>query len=530
MDHLGIQVIGEQIYSDLLPGITNVTDRLWNYAFYPWFAWAYEKEGMPEEGDAFAEALRRAEVLNTLVAAVHEWENGEDPFLHGGGLVGRQKLLGAARQIVDGDVISLEEFAPVDAPRQYFANRRGGLGQYYLGALRGLKLLQWDAKSGAQISDSRGAHLAEAFDGCVNRARFFECLKSPNLDLERARELASFCPCHLNGMRGVRDLLEDLLLNRAGGLFHEEEGDRRRQTMLLLLASAAHASGAETSIDTQLASWNFREAAYSGVWLDGSPLFLPEGFQKTLVHWRGYQRHELMSVALQGIFWAGLFSLAGGAQEVASPTAYADWFIARFGAVLNNLGPLTTSMEQVKTRHCLELPSLEDFENPEHELALAHGLLGFAQNGEADECVVGALKVLLRLYGRSDGRDPYESFPFAPDYFRDYPLNLKSLFDIADPSQTFGDWIRRLVLDWGIAAHLRVAFRKLHREGLDTFKIRPGEDRYWCLGQGEIPPPTWTTPRLSQAVRMLFDLGLLDRDLLPTDAGRSMLIEEGLLA
>lgn len=36
LDHLGIQQLPARIFSNLLPGITVVTDRDANYSFYPW--------------------------------------------------------------------------------------------------------------------------------------------------------------------------------------------------------------------------------------------------------------------------------------------------------------------------------------------------------------------------------------------------------------------------------------------------------------------------------------------------------------
>ncbi len=35
-DHLGVGAPSEHLYAQLLPGITNVTDRARYYSFYPW--------------------------------------------------------------------------------------------------------------------------------------------------------------------------------------------------------------------------------------------------------------------------------------------------------------------------------------------------------------------------------------------------------------------------------------------------------------------------------------------------------------
>ena len=45
LDHLGVQAPCIHIYSDLLPGITNVTDRARYYSFYPWLLSRFEASG-----------------------------------------------------------------------------------------------------------------------------------------------------------------------------------------------------------------------------------------------------------------------------------------------------------------------------------------------------------------------------------------------------------------------------------------------------------------------------------------------------
>ncbi|CAN0583738.1 unnamed protein product, partial [Ectocarpus sp. 12 AP-2014] len=44
LDHLGAQAPCIQIYGQLLPGITNVTDRARYYSFYPWLFTVLEKQ------------------------------------------------------------------------------------------------------------------------------------------------------------------------------------------------------------------------------------------------------------------------------------------------------------------------------------------------------------------------------------------------------------------------------------------------------------------------------------------------------
>ena len=59
LDHLAVQEPCINIYGQLLPGITNVTDRARYYSFYPWFVWAFDKSNIAHTDEAFEEFFRR---------------------------------------------------------------------------------------------------------------------------------------------------------------------------------------------------------------------------------------------------------------------------------------------------------------------------------------------------------------------------------------------------------------------------------------------------------------------------------------
>jgi len=44
LDQLGVQMISITLYGELLPGLTNVTDRVRYYSFYPWVLHKYAKD------------------------------------------------------------------------------------------------------------------------------------------------------------------------------------------------------------------------------------------------------------------------------------------------------------------------------------------------------------------------------------------------------------------------------------------------------------------------------------------------------
>lgn len=72
LDPLGVRALCESIYTQLLPGITNVTDRARYFSFYPWLIWAVEQHDGPLKKNPPHQTVRRADCLFTLIAARHQ--------------------------------------------------------------------------------------------------------------------------------------------------------------------------------------------------------------------------------------------------------------------------------------------------------------------------------------------------------------------------------------------------------------------------------------------------------------------------
>ena len=66
----------------------------------------------------------------------------------------------------------------------------------------------------------------------------------------------------------------------------------------------------------------------------------------------------------------------------------------------------------------------------------------------------------------------------------------------------------RLLLDWVIFRHLRVATRKLASQGVSTYKFRPEKGKLVLVAE-RLPTATFTAPRVRQAYRILTDLRLV---------------------
>ncbi|MEO7381086.1 MAG: hypothetical protein ABIV25_05025, partial [Paracoccaceae bacterium] len=103
IDHLGTQSPCQLVYAQLVPGITNVTDRARYYSLYPWVIWSFDQRHPQADHEQFVRAFRRADFLLTLVAERHARKSEEPDFLHGAAMAGRSQLAAAmASMAVDG--------------------------------------------------------------------------------------------------------------------------------------------------------------------------------------------------------------------------------------------------------------------------------------------------------------------------------------------------------------------------------------------------------------------------------------------
>jgi hypothetical protein len=332
--------------------------------------------------------------------------------------------------------------------------------------------------------------------------------------------MAALCPCGLVAHHGEVELLLDLMLDRKAEQGVEARARRESIALMLDLLSCPVPDEGPTG-----ERW-CRSAAYAGAIGQGRVWALSPILEQRRQTWAAYERHELFSVALQTTFWAALHVVA------TSPTASAPSAEA-IGAMVAEqaqgaLGALALStIDAALQGHAASLPALRDWHLEAHESARADRAVEAARDGDLPGAVVAAVDVLLALVVRGIPDEPYVAFRFEAGYFTDYPLHLTSLRGLVEAHRhdwTLLDLVRHLTTAWGVHAHFRVALRKLHGEGLDTFRLRPLDDELVWVAS---PEPTWTTPRLQNIERFLCDLGLAqwraEGPATLTEAGRATL-------
>lgn len=503
LDHLGVQSPCIALYTQLLPGITNVTDRARYYSFHPWLICSFEQRYTNHSLEEFRRVLRRAECLFALIAIRHDRVVGDiDEGRHGIGMVGRLKLL---RIPEDAGKIVLDDYATLDGPNRYFKNKLGGLGQYYFGPLRDLRVLDHSPQGKTHppgYDRERGRGLADAFARGVPEDAFFKVLEAPAFSWTDLDKLEAFCPCALPANPAEHELLLDLFLARSEA-YQSDGGGTRRASLGLMLDLAGREGHPDYAFEGLL-----RGGAYAGTLPDGSPWLVDGAFRRVQRGWGTYQRNELLSLALQGLFAAVLRAVerdhGGRLRQTMDAADVGKQLWSAAGKKLSL--PLSDFIAEVRA----ELPEVGDWLNPGHELQRGWQLQDLGLDDEQlEEVVAESIYVISALLARGVDEYPYGDFDLDPEYFNPHEIHLLSLrhaWQYDWGRMPVGDWVGWLSVHWGIARHLRVALRKLRGERRDTFRIRPLEGELRVV---DVPPPTYTTPRVGRSLQILRDLGLV---------------------
>ena len=511
LDHLGTQAPCVLIYSQLLPGITNVTERARYYSFYPWLIWSFDNRYKKDNITKFIEFFRRADCLFTLISECHSRNTDGDNERHGVAMVGRVQLLPALDRLEAGELLSLSQYTAQDSPNRYFKNPMGGLSQYYVGTLSDLDLISSRAKPWFQYTKEHGAPLAEKVEAAIPSDQFWAAIESNSVTLKDLDLLKAFCPCRLTDSIEECKTLTDIYFDLQN-VYAEEGAQRRRSLALIQHLVESLPEGHDLSEEL------FRACSYSSTLPGRHSWAIPQILRPTLEHWSIYVRNDLLSVTCQTVLSMCLRELqpqsAADKLSFISVESFTEAF-SRKSAVktVSNKRKSKTFGEMVdKLRD--EAPPMDAWENENHEIQLAQRMIDSWNSRENNEVLLQLVfTVIVMLTIRDDPNNlPYAGLAVPAEALSDYPINLASFRQrvIRWHPMTLPEMIADLV-GWCLNTHLRVALRKLRQTGRSTFHFRPSERGLEVVGD-DIPSPSNTRPRFQQAMQILRDIGVLTRD------------------
>lgn len=518
LDHLGVQAPCINIYAQLLPGITNVTDRARYYSFYPWLLMVMADYGY-SYGEDFIAAFRKADALFTLVCLRHQ-EVCDDGHHHADAAVGSIALAKALSVLNSKKTIQITDYSSRDAGEaRYFMNKLGGLGQYYLGVLRGLHLMDGNSREGVQTIIDIGGQLAKQFAQNLPVDKFLSVVKANQVTLKDLDALSGFCLCQLN-VRNAEQMAMIKLFAGEGPYkgrdkITDEDSLRRKQSLCYILQLADATSEYELNFDID----TFRGLTYSHAFSKKHILSFDKSLQTVVDGWASYQRNELLSMALQGLFYACLRSYELSGLNFSNVEVLANWFWEK-GPGYSTLKKVkgVTSFAALQKTLLKQMPVFTEWQEENHEIQCMYQLhhqskMDGVNKQQLADMVLNALRILCALAGRPENQAGYSERLFFPlGYFDYYPVNLNSFLTYLGSES--GDWsdltlhecLTNVLTQWCLNAHLRVALRKLRQQSQSTFRFMPTDIGLSII---DIPRVTHTQPRFKQARTILKDIGLL---------------------
>jgi hypothetical protein len=233
--------------------------------------------------------------------------------------------------------------------------------------------------------------------------------------------------------------------------------------------------------------------------------------------WAVYARNELLSIAVQGLFYTVLDSYESSALRLHTSADIVDWFLDQeeVDEALAQIGSERTFSECLANADAW-LPGLTNWKHATHEIQLTERTIALCRSEKSSDTrrdiLIAAVRTIMALESRQNrSTPPYADLVFEPGYFNYYPINLQSFSFHSSatwPSLPMRSVLRWILMNWGIETHLRVALRKLRGQTRSTFRIRPTDRGMEVIA---IPEAVHTRPRFGQALRILKDVGALEK-------------------
>ncbi len=478
LDPLGLQATSIRIYQSLVPNITNITNRLRYYSYFPWLVGLYEKLHHSDNPAKFATFMRRGEALYALATLVHDQESSDG--LGGSNWASQHRAEAAANGI---------DLRPYTDDRKsdltYLQAARGNYGVAYAPTLVGM---EWLSDSSVPVTQGQGQKAAAAFASSIGQVSIDieAVLLSGEASAKQLQDIgAAIHPAKIPQGSEEQTILRDFLI---GSGDTSRDGVSRRSSIWLVLDLIAKGV-TQGDLDA------LRHAFYARALPNGQHYPLES---ETLDRWRAYQANEYGQVALacalngligrqcdeypDGIEPKKLVSEVVGAALGGTGQTFAQWAEAI---------ALKDDADEVG----LVAPVLDNLSSdrpPPSEIMLnAFKLLGILWAKWADGS--GNVRPIIARAAGPDGR------------------SLDGIFRTLDvmKDEAAGDALAAVLFKHIIIDHQVIAGRKLSSAGTFTYHFLVEDGR---LSEGLLGQYGYTTPRLFNLTRVLRDAGYLNAD------------------
>ena len=498
LDPLSLQTTSEATYSALLPGITNLTNRMRYYGFYCWLLDFYFKQETKGNSTEQYKFIRRAELM---VAILMQSEKKDIQQVTGSNFASTmiQQLTGGSYDLAWG--------ADRDGTDKevYWKYPSGAFGQYYYGAMRAISLVV------AAVNDDKdvifnitqpnkhqrvsGQALAEAFDESLSleaKALFYQNITQGKLNVADIQKLIPYFSIdRVNTDSREWELYVAMILDKDEPGFELEDQStfHRKETIFELIQTANENGGEYDWYQLLLKSYQKKLGSAENPVSD------------TLKGWYAYQFNEYYQYACGAILWAVLQHLYQLQQDQYLPTLVRDMSKSITEVLcqsLDSVNPNSTVQEVIAA-----LPAALD------EESLYHSIEAKAASDPYEAAKQGFL-LLFRLYRENiDMLHPLKEFLSRKKMLREGNM-LEGLLSFPTAEKdNIGFFIEQFLLRSIIYRHQMVAMRKMGNGTQSTHKFILEDQSVRFIATY---PPRSTSPRMNALRNLLYDLGIVDEN------------------
>lgn len=508
LDPLSLQTTSEATYATMLPGISNLTNRLRYYGFYCWllnFYFRKEKKGNSTEQYKF---IRRAELM---VAILMQSERKEVLQITGSNF---------AANLISGNTgkyFDLAAGADKDSTEKavYWKYSSGAFGQYYYGAMRALSLVVAAANNEGDVIYSisqphdrqkvSGKQLAEAFDAILTpeiRELFYTNIKKARLNVADIPELIKyFAIDRIDTKSPEWPLYVAMLLDKDEPSQEVEENItfHRKETIQELLQVANN----NKEYDWQVFLLN---AYASKMGTAINPV------SETKIGWYAYKFNEYFQYACGAIFWATLQELYSYQQDQYLPS-----FVNKLAKAITKA--LCKAVNNATPQSSISL-MLSGLAEEMDEETLYDDIETKPESSPVEAAKNGFL-LLFRLYQENkELLHPLKEFMSRKQMIREGNMLDGMLALHNSEEDSIENYVEQFLLRRIIYRHQMVAIRKMGNGSQSTHKFII-EDQY--IRFIDTFPPRATSPRMVALWNLLSDLNVIDDDNLLTPMHKKLL-------
>ena len=499
-DPLGIQNSSIALYGRLLPGMTNLTLRLRYYGFYCWLLseyhrlYAHSQKAVLNHQYNF---MRRGELIMAfLMINLDETEQsivGNDYAknnLGDIGSVGFYNIKKGADRLSDSKNEGL-----------YWKYPSGAFGQYFLGSLINLDLVEVESKF--FLIKERGIELAEAFKDCIDistRQRYLNTIEKGELVVEDIVALQSFAISNIQFDSPEWHYYNKLLLNEDEPQFKNSKGQltaNRKQTIALFL---------EYLLDKKEDGKSFQATQFLSIEKDKSITSAQYG-------WYYYYLNETFHFCIETIFWAMLDYLDGRTIEI---RAYMNELAEKIASEAEReyISESNITIKQLLKSIC----SFNIVDELQSLIALTRS------SAQSEKAATSAIRLLFLTYNliknKKDELTEFENLNYLHQQ-KGHLTEFISLFVTNHLDKSFTSYLKD-VFQIIINDHISTAYRKMGNGEANLLKFLIEDN---TIGHIQTMTPRFTNPRLQTLHNFMVDMKYLDKDDILSTAGEELLMK-----